>query len=96
MLDPENVGDDQPRKRRPTHIPLSISQTTEASQRGVVNPRGSQGTWQADYTQTRREVAEGWMGSAGSPCSLGGVPGRGVHTYPQLFTAMRSPTSRKG
>lgn len=44
MLDPENVGDDQPRKRRPTHIPLPISGTTEASQRGVVNPRGSQGT----------------------------------------------------
>lgn len=31
-----------------------------------------------------------------TPHSPSRVPEGGVHTYPQLFTAMRSPTSRKG
>lgn len=96
MLDPENMGDDQPRKRIPqeavtTHI-LNLS-----SQKGVVNPRGNQGAWQAEPTHRLRGGGGGRAldGLSRVPGAWA-VPGGCVHTYPQLFTAMRSPTSRKG
>lgn len=46
--------------------------------------------------QSRESRAPDSLSWTATPHGPGRVPGGGVHTYPQLFTAMRSPTSRKG
>lgn len=71
----------------------------DAEQRGAVNPRGylaGGGGGKPIHRPGGRRQSLDRLSRTPHPHSPGRVPGGGVHAYPQLFTAMRSPTSRKG